>query len=508
MDELQDAIQDAQYIGAMSDPSPKPTAVFKFPNAIEEVEFVKEMENLDPHWDKFPKLLGEPLGFYLFEQFIIRLLKTATRANSVDVVKYKRGVLQMRFVADIHEFRKLKQKEFDATRVKALQQIWNKYFTVEGNDKVIRTEILKEEVTGKKKGTVSAGLTTSLSVLRTERSGSIKMSTPSSSRVATRREMKVPLLKDYDMMMDEKETLGFRKMRFGGIANAMDAFPMRRDGPVDVGNDGVKKRVEVNLFDEFEPYVLHDLEIMYYARFKESRCFTKYVQFRYIQNQKVSQEDFSLLRSLGRGGFGMVHACMKRSTGSLYAAKTMNKKIIKKKKAEEICLSERNLLQALSSPFIVCLKYAFQTKKELVLVLDLLTGGDLSFHLAQMKFKEDQVKFWAAQIVLGLEHLHSKNIVYRDLKPENLLLDDDGNCSISDLGLAIVKTSKLCGRCGTRGYWAPEMLVRDENGCRLIYNETVDWWSFGCVVYELLYGKCPFRTQKAKDLHSDRVIVL
>lgn len=114
----------------------------------------------------------------------------------------------------------------------------------------------------------------------------------------------------------------------------------------------------------------------------------------------------------------------------------------------------------ISSPFVVCLKYSFQTPEELFLILDLRTGGDLSSHLNRCRFTETQVRFWAAQILLGLQHLHEKTVEI---------------------------TPTLSGRCGTRGYWAPEMLLRDENGQRMVYKHTVDWWSYGCLVYELLY---------------------
>ncbi|GLD92346.1 hypothetical protein PINS_up000879 [Pythium insidiosum] len=264
------------------------------------------------------------------------------------------------------------------------------------------------------------------------------------------------------------------------------------------------KACPTTLFDELEACVLCSLESVHLKEFRASVFHRRFLAFLYLQTRKVVEDDFTVLRVLGRGGFGMVNGCIKRTSASLYAMKVMNKKMIKKKHAEKLCIAERKILAMISSPFVVCLKYAFQTTEELFLVLDLRTGGDLSFHLNRCRFTESQVRFWAAQILLGLQHLHEKNIVYRDLKPENILLDEKGNCSISDLGLAVEVTPNLAGRCGTRGYWAPEMLLRDENGQRMVYNHAVDWWSYGCLVYELLYGKCPFRTSKAKALHEDK----
>jgi serine/threonine protein kinase len=129
-----------------------------------------------------------------------------------------------------------------------------------------------------------------------------------------------------------------------------------------------------------------------------------------------------------------------------------------------------------------------------------MTGGDLGFHLGRKgRFSDKETKFFAARTLLGIAALHDKQIAYRDLKPENILMDDQGYTKISDLGLACkVGRSGLSGACGTRGYWAPEMLRRDAEGKRERYTFTVDWFSFGCCVYEFIYGISPFRTEKAR----------
>ena len=180
--------------------------------------------------------------------------------------------------------------------------------------------------------------------------------------------------------------------------------------------------------------------------------------------------------------------------------KMLNKKRIKMKKAEALCLQERNILASIHSPYVVCLKYAFATTTDLYLILDLMTGGDLGFHLSRKgRFSEKETKYYAARTLLGLASMHEKNIAYRDLKPENILMDEEGYTKISDLGLACkVGRSGLSGTCGTRGYWAPEMLRRDAQDKRERYNVSVDWFSFGCCVYEFMYGISPFRTDKAR----------
>jgi serine/threonine protein kinase len=178
--------------------------------------------------------------------------------------------------------------------------------------------------------------------------------------------------------------------------------------------------------------------------------------------------------------------------------KVMNKKRIKNKKAEQLCINEQLCLKTVESPFIVNLKYSFQSKDDLFLILDIMTGGDLNFHLTHRgPFNKKTCQYYAARILLGLEALHSKNYVYRDLKPENCLLAEDGRLKLSDLGLATVITPQLKGAAGTRGYWAPDMLLRDENGKKLPYDQRVDWFSFGCLLAEMISGRNPFRTEAA-----------
>uniref|UniRef100_A0A7S2EA79 Protein kinase domain-containing protein n=1 Tax=Trieres chinensis TaxID=1514140 RepID=A0A7S2EA79_TRICV len=211
------------------------------------------------------------------------------------------------------------------------------------------------------------------------------------------------------------------------------------------------------------------------------------------------------MRVLGRGGFGLVTACKKGTSGKLYAMKVMNKKRIKIKKSETLTLNERECLAAVDSPFVVNLKYAFQSKEDIFLILDLMTGGDLSFHLQQKgRFPKKECLYYAARIMLGLQALHDQNYVYRDLKPENCLLADDGRVKLTDLGLATQVTPTLHGAAGTRGYWAPEMLRRDKNGKRMPYGHSVDWFSFGCVLAEFISGTNPFRSEMALNFGLER----
>lgn len=190
------------------------------------------------------------------------------------------------------------------------------------------------------------------------------------------------------------------------------------------------------------------------------------------------------------------------------ALKCMNRKQIKGKKAFKIIDAEKRALYKLGecpSPFTVYLKHCFYDPSYIYFVLPLLTGGDLAFQLKKRKgpFTIEESRFWGAQILLGIAHMHALGIMYRDLKPENVLLDDVGNARISDMGLAIcldvtpVTMGKklLKSKAGTPGYWPPQMIDKEK------YGFEADWWAFGCCMYEFLVGLCPFseRNTRMKD---------
>uniref|UniRef100_A0A1I8FFM1 G protein-coupled receptor kinase n=1 Tax=Macrostomum lignano TaxID=282301 RepID=A0A1I8FFM1_9PLAT len=227
---------------------------------------------------------------------------------------------------------------------------------------------------------------------------------------------------------------------------------------------------------------------------------------------KLTMNDFSVHRIIGRGGFGEVYGCRKADTGKMYAMKCLDKKRIKLKGGETLALNERIMLSLVSTgdscPFIVCMTYAFQTNEKLCFILDLMNGGDdLHYHLSQHGvFAEKEVKFYAAEVILGLEHMHSRFVVYRDLKrqdlllpqPANILLDENGHVRISDLGLACdFSRKKPHASVGTHGYMAPEVLQKGA-----AYDSSADWFSLGCMLYKLLKGHSPFRHHKTRDKHE------
>jgi len=213
--------------------------------------------------------------------------------------------------------------------------------------------------------------------------------------------------------------------------------------------------------------------------------------------EKASSDQFDLLRVLGQGSFGKVFLVRKirgKDAGSLYAMKVLKKATLKVRDRIRTKM-ERNILADVEHPFIVRLHYAFQTEGKLYLILDFLRGGDLFTRLSkEIMFTEEDVKFYLAELALALEHLHSLGIIYRDLKPENLLLDSDGHIAVTDFGLSKENLEdKAYSFCGTVEYMAPEVVSRKG------HSFAADWWSFGVLMFEMLTGQLPFQGTNRKE---------
>lgn len=165
---------------------------------------------------------------------------------------------------------------------------------------------------------------------------------------------------------------------------------------------------------------------------------------------------------LGKGGFGKVWVVTFKNKKKYYALKEMKKALILQKKSIKSVIGERKILSKLNSPFLVNMKDSFQDKKCLYLLLDLVSGGDLRFHLCDKKtFSEEQSRFFAACILMGLKAIHEKQILHRDIKPENIVVDEKGYLRITDFGVARkVKPDNSKETSGTPGYMAPEVMCR------------------------------------------------
>ncbi|XP_073944099.1 ribosomal protein S6 kinase isoform X2 [Choristoneura fumiferana] len=210
--------------------------------------------------------------------------------------------------------------------------------------------------------------------------------------------------------------------------------------------------------------------------------------------KRLGPQDFELRKVLGKGGYGKVFQ-VRKITGpdanAHFAMKVLKKaSIVRNQKDTAHTKAERNILEAVKHPFIVELVYAFQTGGKLYLILEYLSGGELFMHLEREGiFLEDTACFYLSEIILALEHLHSLGIIYRDLKPENVLLDAQGHVKLTDFGLCkehIQEGIVTHTFCGTIEYMAPEILTRSGHG------KAVDWWSLGALMYDMLIGQPPF----------------
>jgi serine/threonine protein kinase len=208
---------------------------------------------------------------------------------------------------------------------------------------------------------------------------------------------------------------------------------------------------------------------------------------------KMTADDFESLRCLGKGTYGTVLLVKQRATGRLYAQKQFKKaSLVVHKKLIEQTKTERQILESVNRhPFVVKLYYAFQDKEKLYLILEYGQGGELFTHLStERMFPEPTAAFYMAEMVLALSHLHDTlGVVYRDLKPENCLLDSEGHLLLTDFGLSKVAVeSEACNSMlGTVEYMAPEVVLGKK------YGKAVDWWSFGALGYDLMTGNPPFR---------------
>ncbi|KIJ64521.1 hypothetical protein HYDPIDRAFT_154129 [Hydnomerulius pinastri MD-312] len=224
------------------------------------------------------------------------------------------------------------------------------------------------------------------------------------------------------------------------------------------------------------------------------------VAYQPSSGQSLTIDDFELITVIGKGSFGKVMQVRKRDTMRIYALKTIRKAHIVDRKEITHTLAERLVLARINNPFIVPLKFSFQSEQKLYLVLAFVNGGELFHHLQrEQRFNEERSRFYSAELLLALEHLHELDVVYRDLKPENILLDYTGHIALCDFGLCKLnmKDSDTTNTfCGTPEYLAPEIL----NGQG--YNKAIDWWTLGVLLYEMLSGLPPFYDEVTDKMYQ------
>jgi len=212
----------------------------------------------------------------------------------------------------------------------------------------------------------------------------------------------------------------------------------------------------------------------------------------------VGLQDFKVMKKLSKGIFSSTFLVKKLKDSQFYVMKQINKSMLLEQKIEIKINPEKAIKERSSHPFLLELKYGFQDASNIYFVAKYYKGGELYNYLLERKrFTEDTTRFYAAQIALGLGELHDKKLIYRNLKPEKILIDEDGYLAIIDFEFAkILDTTQVGVFYGTAEYLAPEILNGSE------YNKQVDWWAFGILIYEMLVGYPPFRCRNSLMLYE------
>jgi len=223
------------------------------------------------------------------------------------------------------------------------------------------------------------------------------------------------------------------------------------------------------------------------------------------KSSKIGASDFELIRLLGEGATCKVFQVRRRKTGKVYAVKVLSKdRILGNHRRVEQALTERKVLVEVRHPFIVQLHWTFQTRNHLYFVLEFCDGGELFYHLSKRgRFNEETCMFYFSEVLLGLEYLHARNILYRDLKLENILLDREGHVRLTDFGVSKVgqdqQDMQFTSVVGTREYFSPEMIKREGHG------KPYDFYCLGCVLYIMLTGSLPYYQGNWNDMYLKRV---
>ncbi|KAI8631091.1 kinase-like protein [Xylariaceae sp. FL1651] len=210
----------------------------------------------------------------------------------------------------------------------------------------------------------------------------------------------------------------------------------------------------------------------------------------------VNLNHFRLLRVVGRGAFGKVRIVERKDTGLSFALKYIRKDEVVRSESVRNIIRERRMLEHVNHPFICNLRYSFQDIEYMYLVVDLMSGGDLRFHISRKTFTEDAVRFWIAELGCALRYVHRQGIIHRDVKPDNVLLDADGHVHLTDFNVAsdIIPGKMLTSKSGTLAYLAPEVYAGKG------YDVRADWWSLGVLFYECIYNKRPFEGNSETSL--------
>jgi len=277
-----------------------------------------------------------------------------------------------------------------------------------------------------------------------------------------------------------------------------------------------------DVFEKIQESVKYEMQMDIFQRFVDSPQYKELCDLSFEERKMVTMDQFDIFRFLGAGGFGMVLLAKKVDTKKYYAIKVIDKRILISQNQTHSIFREKEVLACIEHPFIVALRYAFQTDDHLCFVLDYIPGGNMYSDLMRGPYPHERACFYAAQIVLATQHLHELDILYRDLKPDNVLLTLDGYVKLADMGAArgtadsgeivapgaagaasSTQSSSKTGKSqdskgrrmtitGTHGYRAPEVYERD-------YGKEADWWNVGILIIEMLTAENPLRGENRRE---------
>jgi len=206
--------------------------------------------------------------------------------------------------------------------------------------------------------------------------------------------------------------------------------------------------------------------------------------------ERVGPDSYRFIKTLGKGTFGEVFQVESKQTQEAYAMKVIDKSRVASGKFLRYTLTERNVLSYIRHPYIVSLHHAFQTPKHLVLVLQLCSRGNLSQLIyRERSLKETLARHYTAEVLLALCHVHARNILFRDLKPDNVVIDENWHCLLTDFGLSkeLVPSAQTSDSfCGSMAFIAPEILMRQE------HSTAVDIYGLGVILFNMLTGLPPY----------------
>ena len=314
-------------------------------------------------------------------------------------------------------------------------------------------------------------------------------------------ENKIEIKKEKKLSKEEKNLNLKSDCDIDNEENLNDSFLSYLNSNLDI-NQNLNSNTLNESYDSVQSLLKENGKFSVYNR--DMEIISSYIKKYYQKNKKypsTKMKFYKYGRLLGKGAFGKVNLCLHVLTGRLVAIKSINKTKLKNERHKQKIQLETSIMKSLSSSnYIVKIYETYQTKKHFCIVMEYICAGDLlSYIRKRSKLNEQIAKFIFKQIILSLQYIHSQNIVHRDIKLDNILIDLNNNIKICDFGVSkkISNNDKMFEQCGTPAYIAPEILKN-----KGYEGFSVDIWSCGVVLYAMLSGTVPFKGNNLNELHD------